>query len=135
MKYPRTKNCEMLLEHGDRHSTFRKQKDWLAVSDSLTSSISLQHTELLTLMLFNLNSVYSCSYDKALINQGWMYISENYLCFYSFILGKETKLFLELKDIVELKKDRSKKGMVSDAIRIKIRDGHEVSISKTAANS
>ncbi|KAI9141144.1 rab-GTPase-TBC domain-containing protein [Paraphysoderma sedebokerense] len=70
-------------------------------------------------------SFYSCSYDKALINQGWMYISENYLCFYSFILGKETKLFLELKDIVELKKDRSKKGMVSDAIRIKIRDGHE----------
>ena len=60
------------------------------------------------------------------MNQGWMYISENYLSFYSFIMGRETKVFLELKDITELKKDKSKLGMVSDAIRVKMRDGSEV---------
>ncbi|KAJ1552603.1 TBC1 domain member 9 [Cladochytrium tenue] len=61
---------------------------------------------------------YSCAYHKKLINQGWMYISTSYLCFYSFVLGVEVKIVIELKDIEELQKDRSKRGVFSDAIRI-----------------
>jgi hypothetical protein len=55
-----------------------------------------------------------------------MYISENYLAFYSFLLGFETKLLVELKDIQDIKKERSKRGVFSDAIKIVIKDKQEV---------
>ncbi|KAJ3297468.1 hypothetical protein HDU79_003549 [Rhizoclosmatium sp. JEL0117] len=61
---------------------------------------------------------YSCAYHKKLINQGWLYLSLSYLCFYSFVLGVETKIVIELKDIEELHKDKSKRGVFSDALRI-----------------
>ncbi|KAJ3151541.1 hypothetical protein HDU89_001984 [Geranomyces variabilis] len=68
---------------------------------------------------------YSCSYHKKLMNQGWMYISLSHLCFYSFVFGVETKVVIELKDIEELAKDKSKRGVVNDAIRIKLRNQAE----------
>lgn len=55
-----------------------------------------------------------------------MYISENYLCFYSFMLGMETKIFLELKDIGDLQKEKSKRGVFADAIRVVMKDEQEV---------
>ncbi|KAL1916336.1 uncharacterized protein VTP21DRAFT_5953 [Calcarisporiella thermophila] len=70
-------------------------------------------------------SFYSCSYHRHFLNQGWMYISENYLCFYSYVLGMETKLVLELKDIQDLKKERSKRGVFSDSLRIIMKDKTE----------
>ncbi|KAJ3001017.1 hypothetical protein HDV02_000086 [Globomyces sp. JEL0801] len=54
---------------------------------------------------------YSCSYHRKLLNQGWMYISMSYVCFYSSILGTETKVVIEFKQITELTKERSKRGM------------------------
>ncbi|KAF9985443.1 hypothetical protein BGZ65_010830, partial [Modicella reniformis] len=71
-------------------------------------------------------SYYSCSYHGKLMNQGWMYISENYLCFYSFMLGMETKIFLELKDVGDLQKEKSKRGVFADAIRVVMKDGQEL---------
>lgn len=45
-------------------------------------------------------SDYSCSYWKGNIpRQGWMYLSVNHLCFYSFLMGKEAKLILRWSDI------------------------------------
>ncbi|KAG0371872.1 hypothetical protein BGX24_001058 [Mortierella sp. AD032] len=70
-------------------------------------------------------SYYSCSFHGKIMNQGWMYISENYLCFYSFMLGMETKIFLELKDIGDLQKEKSKRGVFADAIRVVMKDGRE----------
>ncbi|KAF9990589.1 hypothetical protein BGZ75_000786 [Mortierella antarctica] len=70
-------------------------------------------------------SYYSCSYHGKMMNQGWMYISENYLCFYSFMLGMETKIFLELKDIGDLQKEKSKRGVFDDAIRVVMKDEQE----------
>ncbi|KAJ3281820.1 hypothetical protein HK104_011257, partial [Borealophlyctis nickersoniae] len=61
---------------------------------------------------------YSCAYHKKLLNQGWMYISVSYLCFYCFVFGVETKVVIELKDIEQLSKDKSKRGVFSDAIKI-----------------
>ncbi|KAF9299381.1 hypothetical protein BGZ74_008933 [Mortierella antarctica] len=70
-------------------------------------------------------SYYSCSYHGKMMNQGWMYISENYLCFYSFMLGMETKIFLELKDVGDLQKEKSKRGVFADAIRVVMKDSQE----------
>ncbi|CAG8753353.1 15016_t:CDS:2, partial [Racocetra persica] len=55
----------------------------------------------------------------------WMYISENYLGFHSLILGIETKLLIELKNIENLVKEKSKRGMVSDSIKVITKDGNE----------
>ena len=44
---------------------------------------------------------YSCSYWKGkLPRQGWLYLSVNHLCFYSYLLGKETKLVIRWTDIL-----------------------------------
>jgi hypothetical protein len=61
---------------------------------------------------------YSCAYHKKLLNQGWLYISMSYCCFYSSVLGVETKVVIEFKQITEMARDKSKRGMVSDAIKI-----------------
>ncbi|KAL7320859.1 GTPase activating protein (GAP) [Mucor circinelloides] len=69
---------------------------------------------------------YSSAYHtNRFTSQGWLYISENYLAFYSFLLGYETKLLLELKDIQDIKKERSKRGVFSDAIKISMKDKSE----------
>ncbi|KAJ1658906.1 GTPase activating protein (GAP) [Dispira simplex] len=69
---------------------------------------------------------YACGYHKSLIiRQGWMYISENFLCFYAYLLGHETKICLELKDIENLEKERSMRGVLSDAIRVVTKDQAE----------
>lgn len=64
------------------------------------------------------------------MNQGWMYVSVSHLCFYSFVFGVETKVVIELKDIEELAKDKSKRGVMNDAIRIKLRNQTEVRASR-----
>lgn len=36
---------------------------------------------------------YSCSFWKGRVpRQGWLYLTVNHLCFYSFLLGKEGKV-------------------------------------------
>ncbi|KAI9252175.1 hypothetical protein EDC94DRAFT_525985, partial [Helicostylum pulchrum] len=70
---------------------------------------------------------YSSAYHtNRFTSQGWLYISENYLAFYSFLLGYETKLLIELKDIQDIKKEKSKRGVFSDAIKISMKDKSEV---------
>ncbi|KAJ3386874.1 hypothetical protein HDU92_002222 [Lobulomyces angularis] len=81
--------------------------------------------------LFRLNenerlvNFYSCAYSKKMSNQGWMYISMNYIAFYSFVFGAETKVLIELKDIQELHKDTSKRGVLNDAIKIVTKNKQE----------
>eukprot|EP00835_Amoeboradix_gromovi_P002042 NODE_107_length_19843_cov_0.502077.p4 type:complete len:442 gc:universal NODE_107_length_19843_cov_0.502077:7287-5962(-) len=58
---------------------------------------------------------YSCSYK---LSQGWMYISHNYLCYYSFIMGQEIKETIKLKDIQQISKDNAVKNLVSGGIQI-----------------
>ncbi|KAI7901275.1 rab-GTPase-TBC domain-containing protein [Cokeromyces recurvatus] len=71
-------------------------------------------------------SYYSSAYHtNRFTSQGWIYISENYLAFYSYLLGFETKLLLELKDVQDIKKERSKRGVFSDAIKIYMKDKSE----------
>jgi hypothetical protein len=42
------------------------------------------------------------------------------------MLGHETKIFIELKDIQNLIKERSKRGMIADSIKVITKDGQEV---------
>lgn len=42
------------------------------------------------------------------------------------MLGMETKIFLELKDVSDLQKEKSKRGVFADAIRVEMKDTQEV---------
>jgi hypothetical protein len=48
-----------------------------------------------------------------------------YLCFHSYILGKEDKIVVRWIDVVNLEKTNK---IISDTIKIKTRDRREVSI-------
>ncbi|XP_063983611.1 TBC1 domain family member 9B isoform X2 [Diachasmimorpha longicaudata] len=67
---------------------------------------------------------YSCSYWKGrLPRQGWLYLSVNHMCFYAYILTKETKLIIRWADIIELGKTNSL--LFPDSIRVVTRDNKE----------
>ncbi|XP_014472834.1 PREDICTED: TBC1 domain family member 9 isoform X4 [Dinoponera quadriceps] len=67
---------------------------------------------------------YSCSYWKSrLPRQGWLYLSVNHMCFYAYILARETKLTVRWTDITELSKTSSL--IVPDSIRVVTRDNKE----------
>ncbi|CAF1580825.1 unnamed protein product, partial [Didymodactylos carnosus] len=62
---------------------------------------------------------YSCSYWKGHVpRQGWMYLSVNYLCFYSYLLGKDLTIVLKFTDITSLERVQA---YLSEAIRISTR--------------
>ncbi|KAK7070611.1 TBC1 domain member 8B, partial [Halocaridina rubra] len=66
---------------------------------------------------------YSCSYwHNRLPRQGWLYMSVNYLCFYSFLLGKETRVIVRWRDVILL--DCTNALIFPDSIRVSTRD-HE----------
>ncbi|KAI8621287.1 rab-GTPase-TBC domain-containing protein [Chytriomyces sp. MP71] len=85
---------------------------------SLVSNQEKDTDEKSTDAKFRSASLYACAYGSKLMNQGWLYLSLSHLCFYSFVLGVETRIVIELKDVEELHKDKSKRGVFSDAIRI-----------------
>lgn len=67
---------------------------------------------------------YSCSFWKSrLPRQGWLYLSVHHMCFYAYILAKETKLIIRWADIVELNKTNSL--VFPDSIRVVTRDSKE----------
>uniref|UniRef100_A0A8D0H8E9 TBC1 domain family member 9 n=1 Tax=Sphenodon punctatus TaxID=8508 RepID=A0A8D0H8E9_SPHPU len=60
---------------------------------------------------------YSCCCWKGKVpRQGWLYLSINHLCFYSFFVGKELKLFIPWVDIQKL--ERTSNVFMADIIRI-----------------
>ncbi|EPY75717.1 TBC1 domain family, member 8 (with GRAM domain) isoform 1 [Camelus ferus] len=60
---------------------------------------------------------YSCCCWKGRVpRQGWLYLSTNHLCFYSFFLGKELKLVVPWVDIQKL--ERTSNVFLTDTIRI-----------------
>ncbi|CAF1039084.1 unnamed protein product [Brachionus calyciflorus] len=77
--------------------------------------------------LFKLNhsdklvNYYSCSYSKNRVpRQGWMYLSMNHICFYSYLMGKEAKIIIPYTDIMNIEKVSS---LLSTAIKITTRNG------------
>ncbi|KAI8085278.1 rab-GTPase-TBC domain-containing protein [Thamnidium elegans] len=65
---------------------------------------------------------YSCACNS---RQGWVYISENYLAFYSYLLGFELKVLIELKDIKDIFKEPVRK-LFRHSMRVTTKDNQEV---------
>uniref|UniRef100_A0A8C7P0B3 TBC1 domain family member 9 n=1 Tax=Oncorhynchus mykiss TaxID=8022 RepID=A0A8C7P0B3_ONCMY len=63
---------------------------------------------------------YSCSYWKGRVpRQGWLYLSINHICFYSYLLGKEAKLVIRWADITQLEKSATL--LLPDAVKVSTR--------------
>ncbi|KAM4583680.1 TBC1 domain family member 9 isoform 2-T2 [Odontesthes bonariensis] len=68
---------------------------------------------------------YSCSYWKGKVpRQGWLYLSINHLCFYSYLLGKEAKLVVRWADITQLEKSATL--LLPDVIKVSTRNSEHV---------
>ncbi|XP_049576264.1 TBC1 domain family member 9 [Syngnathus scovelli] len=68
---------------------------------------------------------YSCSYWKGKVpRQGWLYLSINHLCFYSYLLGKEVKLVVRWADITQLEKSATL--LLPDGIKVSTRSQEHV---------
>uniref|UniRef100_A0A8C5FC59 TBC1 domain family member 9 n=1 Tax=Gadus morhua TaxID=8049 RepID=A0A8C5FC59_GADMO len=68
---------------------------------------------------------YSCSYWKGKVpRQGWLYLSINHVCFYSYLLGKEAKLVVRWADITQL--DKSATLLLPEVIRVSTRARHHL---------
>lgn len=71
-----------------------------------------------------MNNVFSLWKNK-FPRQGWLYLSVEYLCFHSYILGIEEKIVVRWTDVVNLEKINN---VISDTIKITTRDKREVNI-------
>ncbi|CAF1392144.1 unnamed protein product [Adineta ricciae] len=59
---------------------------------------------------------YACSYWRGRVpRQGWLYLSVNYLCFYSYLLGKDITIVLKFTDITSLERLQA---YVTETIRV-----------------
>ncbi|KAM4677744.1 LOW QUALITY PROTEIN: TBC1 domain family member 9B [Discoglossus pictus] len=64
---------------------------------------------------------YSCSYWKGRVpRQGWLYLTVNHLCFYSFLLGKEVTLIIQWLDVTQL--DKNATLLFPECIKVSTRD-------------
>ncbi|KAG8433692.1 hypothetical protein GDO86_012155, partial [Hymenochirus boettgeri] len=60
---------------------------------------------------------YSCALQKDILLQGRLYLSENWICFYSNIFRWETTITIQLKDIQCIKKEKTAK-LIPNAILV-----------------
>uniref|UniRef100_A0A8C5DDI5 VASt domain-containing protein n=1 Tax=Gouania willdenowi TaxID=441366 RepID=A0A8C5DDI5_GOUWI len=60
---------------------------------------------------------YSCALQKDILLQGRLYLSENWLCFYSNIFRWETAITILLKDVTSMTKEKTAK-LIPNAIQI-----------------
>lgn len=59
---------------------------------------------------------YSCAFWQGNTpRQGWLYLSESFCCFYSFLLGKEAKIIIPWTEVTALEKQTSR-GILSNII-------------------
>ena len=72
---------------------------------------------------------YSCAYiENLMVWQGWMYLSQNHCCFYSYLLGKSRNFIIRWTDIKNL--DRIETVFLPESIVIEIRQNSNVDKNK-----
>ena len=52
----------------------------------------------------NTDNIFYYSYIKKVPRQGYIYLSLNYICFYSYILGMEIKLRFRYSELIDIRK-------------------------------
>lgn len=52
--------------------------------------------------------------------QGWLYLTVHHLCFYAYILGRETRLVIRWTDVTAL--DKTNSLLFPDSIRVATRE-------------
>ncbi|XP_051551744.1 TBC1 domain family member 8B-like isoform X1 [Myxocyprinus asiaticus] len=63
---------------------------------------------------------FSCSYWRGRVpNQGWIYLSTNFLCFYSYMLGNEVKLVFPWDEVSRL--EHTSNVLLAESIRVRVR--------------
>ncbi|KAL4618166.1 TBC1 domain family member 9-like isoform X1 [Arapaima gigas] len=68
---------------------------------------------------------YSCSYWNSKVpRQGWLYLSINHLCFYSFLLRKEGELVIRWADVTQLEKNTTV--LLPESIKVSTRTKEHV---------
>ncbi|XP_063167902.1 protein Aster-A isoform X2 [Candoia aspera] len=60
---------------------------------------------------------YSCALQRDILLQGRLYLSENWICFYSNIFRWETTISIQLKEVICIKKEKTAK-LIPNAIQI-----------------
>ena len=50
---------------------------------------------------------FGCAYQSTILHHGRMYLTENYICFYSSLLGVTKKIVIPLHEIVKLVKSKT----------------------------
>lgn len=67
---------------------------------------------------------YACTLLRGKVpRQGWLYLGESFCCFYSYLVGAETRLAFRWIDIAEM--ERTIVLMLSSALRIRTRSGDD----------
>jgi len=64
-----------------------------------------------------LDYYYTCAYLKKILLQGRLYLSKNFLCFYSNVFGYETKVVIAMADVLEVSK-RNTAIVIPNAIEV-----------------
>jgi hypothetical protein len=66
----------------------------------------------------NFHVDYSCAWQKEILIQGRMYMSQNYLCFHANFLKWETSLTLKFQDILAITREKTAK-VIPNAIEVR----------------
>ncbi|XP_041085857.1 GRAM domain-containing protein 2B-like isoform X2 [Polyodon spathula] len=67
---------------------------------------------------------FTCALQKEVLYQGKMYVSKNYICFYSSVLLRETKVMIPVSSVALLKKQNTAL-LVPNALSIRTSDGEK----------
>ncbi|XP_041466902.1 TBC1 domain family member 9B-like [Lytechinus variegatus] len=92
-----------------------ESKRFKAASDKWRRLFTIQEDEKLV-------NYYSCSYWKGRVpRQGWLYLSVDHFCFYSFLMGTESRLQIRWTEVTHL--ERSNSVLFPESIRVTTREG------------
>eukprot|EP00036_Acanthoecidae_sp_10tr_P002775 CAMPEP_0182942334 /NCGR_PEP_ID=MMETSP0105_2-20130417/50496_1 /TAXON_ID=81532 ORGANISM="Acanthoeca-like sp., Strain 10tr" /NCGR_SAMPLE_ID=MMETSP0105_2 /ASSEMBLY_ACC=CAM_ASM_000205 /LENGTH=1191 /DNA_ID=CAMNT_0025082049 /DNA_START=232 /DNA_END=3808 /DNA_ORIENTATION=- len=111
---------ESMCRMGADEDTLGGEPEYAAAAESFKRVFGMPPAERLV-------NYYSCSYWRkskgGAPRQGWMYISDNHVCFHSLIMGKETRVVLAWTDVSML--DARTKMLLASGVCIGVAGGDE----------
>jgi len=65
----------------------------------------------------NVYDDFGCALKQKILHHGRLYLTENYICFYSNLVGMQVKLIIPLADVTKIAKTKTL-GLISNAIKV-----------------